>query len=322
MSDILDLTVETAEAGLRLDVFLAEMVEDASRSFLQKRIKEGSVRIDGEVCTKPSRPVLEGEQIVVELPDPVPTEPVPENLPLEILYEDASVVVINKAAGMVVHPAPGHEKGTLVNALLYHCKGYEQSGGDLKRPGIVHRLDRYTSGVMVAAKTVQAYHYLAKQAADHSFDRRYIALVRGAFKVVRGTIHASVGRSLVDGSRMTVTGVKAKEATTHFEILESFGAASLVRLRLETGRTHQIRVHMRFSGHPILGDPVYGETRYSALNVSPACLAALAKLKGQALHAQLLGFEHPLTKERMHFSSEAPKHFQDVLQALRHVEQS
>lgn len=313
----LTVTVQSPEAGLRLDTFLAETVEDASRSFLQKLIKGGKVLINGHPCTKPSRYVSEDEEISLELPDPIPAEPEPENLSIDILYEDEDLVVVNKGPGMVVHPAPGHEKGTLVNALLYHCRGYQQSGGDVKRPGIVHRLDQYTSGVMVAAKTPQAYTSLARQAAEHSFDRRYIALARGEFKESTGCINASLGRSLAEPSRMAVTGINAKEAITHFETLERFGVACLVRLRLETGRTHQIRVHLRFAGHPILGDPVYGETRYQSWSIPPETLAILRQLNGQALHAELLGFEHPRTGKRMSFSAEPPEDFFNALQALR-----
>lgn len=313
----LTVTVQSPEAGLRLDTFLAETVEDASRSFLQKLIKGGKVLINGHPCTKPSRYVSEDEEISLELPDPIPAEPEPENLSIDILYEDEDLVVVNKGPGMVVHPAPGHEKGTLVNALLYHCRGYQQSGGDVKRPGIVHRLDQYTSGVMVAAKTPQAYTSLARQAAEHSFDRRYIALARGEFKESTGCINASLGRSLAEPSRMAVTGINAKEAITHFETLERFGVACLVRLRLETGRTHQIRVHLRFAGHPILGDPVYGETRYQSWAIPPETHAILRQLNGQALHAELLGFEHPRTGKRMSFSAEPPEDFFNALQALR-----
>ena len=220
---------------------------------------------------------------------------------------------------MVVHPAPGHETGTLVNALLYHCDGYQQSGGDPKRPGIVHRLDRDTSGVMVAAKTPHSYTHLARQAAAHAFDRRYVALARGEFKEQYGCINAGMGRSLSDPSRMAVTGVRAKDAVTHFETLERFGVACLVGLQLETGRTHQIRVHLRFAGHPVLGDPIYGETRYQGWNIPAECKGILQQLQGQALHAERLGFEHPDTGKKMSFMSEPPVDFQEALEALRQL---
>ncbi len=320
MPTTVELLVETTEAGLRLDSYLAGAIEDASRSFLKKIIKSGSVTAGRNACTKPSYNVSDGEVIRIELPDPIPVEPQPENLPLDILYEDESLVVVNKVAGMVVHPAPGHETGTLVNALLHHCPGYQQSGGDVNRPGIVHRLDRYTSGVMVAAKTPRAYLHLARQAAEHTFDRRYVALARGEFKEQLGCIRATMGRSLAEPSRMAVTGINARDAVTHFETLERFGVACLVRLRLETGRTHQIRVHLRFAGHPILGDTVYGETRYQSWNIPVETLTALQSLKGQALHAELLGFEHPCTKKRLTFSAPAPEDFENAVQALRKLE--
>mgnify|MGYP000213594015 CR=1 FL=1 len=201
----METSVPAAEGGLRLDIFLAGAIEDASRSFLKRIIKDGDVLLNGEPCVKPARIVAENDVVRITMPEPQPTEPQPERLPLDILYEDADVVVVNKAAGMVVHPAPGHESGTLVNALLYHCKGYMQSGGDPSRPGIVHRLDRDTSGVMVAAKTPCAYAHLARQAAAHAFDRRYLALAAGEFKERRGCINAGLGRSITDPSRMAVT---------------------------------------------------------------------------------------------------------------------
>ncbi len=311
--------VSESEHGMRLDVFLAGAIEDASRSFLKKIIKDGEVLLNDSVCTKPARAVCENDRIRLTLPDPPPTEPEPENLPLEILYEDAELVVINKAAGMVVHPAPGHETGTLVNALLYHCSGYQQSGGDPRRPGIVHRLDRDTSGVMVAAKTPRAYAHLARQAAAHAFERRYVALAKGEFKEAHGCINAGMGRSLNDPSRMAVTGVHAKAAVTFFETLERFGVACLVSLRLETGRTHQIRVHLRFAGHPVLGDPVYGETRYQGWNIPTNVKSVLQNLQGQALHAQRLGFEHPQTGEFLVFTSPPPEDFQNAVEALRSI---
>ena len=317
MPILIETTVTEAEGGLRLDVFLAGAVEDATRSFLKKIIKGGAVTLNGVPCTKPARVVVADDLVQATLPDPPPTEPMPEDLPLDILYEDAALVVVNKAAGMVAHPAPGHDTGTLVNALLYHCCGYMQSGGDPRRPGIVHRLDRDTSGVMVAAKTPAAYAHLARQAAEHAFDRRYLALARGEFKEQYGCINAGMGRSLSDPSRMAVTGIRAKDAVTHFETLERFGVACLVALQLETGRTHQIRVHLRFAGHPVLGDPVYGETRYQNWPLRHETKETLKTLQGQALHAERLGFEHPETGERMIFSSPLPDDFSAALDALR-----
>ena len=313
------IEVDLPEEGLRLDTWLAGAVEDASRSFLKKLVKDGKVFVNGRSMTKPAYKVSAGDEVDVEMPDPAPLTPLPEDLPLEILYEDEELVVVNKASGMVVHPAPGHDSGTLVNALLHHCPGYQQSGGDPKRPGIVHRLDQDTSGVMVAAKTPKAYASLARQASEHSFDRRYVALARGEFKEDSGCINASMGRSLAEPSRMAVTGINSKEAVTHFETLERFGVACLVRLRLETGRTHQIRVHLRFAGHPILGDPVYGETRYQSWAIPPETKLTLQRLNGQALHAELLGFEHPKSHSRMTFTAPPPEDFNNALHVLREL---
>ncbi len=317
MNERIEHTAGEEHAGLRLDIFLAEVIEDASRSFMKKLIKEGLVTVNQRACAKPSRLLAAGDQVAVEIPPPPPVTPEPENIPLDLLYEDAELVIVNKASGMVVHPAPGHYTGTLVNAILHRCPDFQCPGVDLNRPGIVHRLDRDTSGVMVVAKTQRAFNALAEQASSHTFDRRYVALVRGEFKEQRGRISAGIGRSLAEPSRMAVTGVGARAAVTNFEVLDRFGAASLVALHLETGRTHQIRVHLRFAGHPVLGDPVYGVTDFSAWPVSSGARAALEALHGQALHAELLGITHPVTGERMRFSAPPPDDFQRALAALR-----
>lgn len=309
--------VEPEQAGLRLDIFLAEQMEDSSRSFIKKLIKDGHVLLNGEPITKPGQALREGEALDVTVPAPPPALPEPEDIPLDILFEDKHLVIVNKPAGLVVHPAPGNHNGTLVNALLFHCKDFARSGSDLTRPGIVHRLDRDTSGVMVVAKTHKSFIHLAAQAADHSFDRRYLALVRGEFPEDQGRIVASIGRSLVDRSRMAVTGIYGKEAVTNFSVLERFGAASLVRLELETGRTHQIRVHMRFAGRPVLGDPTYGATDYRGLHLPDPVNAALEALQGQALHAEHLGITHPETGKRIAFTTPPPADFQAALEALR-----
>lgn len=317
--DAMTERLETGEEdeGVRLDVFLAGALEDASRSYLKKLIKDGLVSVGGEVCTKPGRTLTVGEQLHVTIPPPPPVEPLAEDVPIEILYEDRDLVVVNKHAGLVVHPAPGHYTGTLVNAVLFHCQDFEASGDDPVRPGIVHRLDRDTSGVMVVAKSRKGFQSLAAQAADHSFDRRYLALVRGEFKEDHGRINAQIGRSLADRGRMAVTGVQAREAVTDFFVLERFEVASLVGLQLETGRTHQIRVHMRFAGRPVLGDPVYGVTEFKNWPVPTGVLGALKGLEGQALHAERLGFTHPTTGERMSFTAPPPADFQRALDALR-----
>ncbi len=317
MAETVECIVEEERAGLRLDVYLAEAVEDASRSLMQRLIKEGRVTIDGAPCGKGRRKVKAGERVQVEIPPPPPAKPAPEDLPLDILFEDEHLLFINKASGMVVHPAPGHYTGTLVNAVLHHCAAFQQSGGDAQRPGIVHRLDRFTSGVMIVAKAESAFRHLAAQAAAHSFERQYLALVRGEFEEERGRITASIGRSIADRTRMAVTAVRAKDAVTNFEVRERFGCASLLALWLDTGRTHQIRVHMRFTGKPVLGDPIYGVTDFSGMALPPEVQEALAALPGQALHAERLGIVHPATGKAMAFSAPPPAPFQRALEALR-----
>ncbi len=302
---------------VRLDVYLADQMDGSTRSYVKKLIKDECVTVNGGVCKRPGRSMTAGDKVVVELPPPEPLDLVAEDIPLDVLHEDADVLVINKPSGLVVHPAPGHPSGTLVNAVLYHCPDFTRPGADATRPGIIHRLDRFTSGVMVVAKSTQAFTSLALQAREHTFDRRYVALARGEFPEDRGRINAAVGRSLADRKRMSVTGLHSREAITHFEVLERFGQASLVKLRLETGRTHQIRVHLRFAGHPVLGDEVYGVVDFGKWQVASATLAALKALEGQALHAELLGFTHPASGDTMTFTAPPPPDFQAALDALR-----
>lgn len=315
--ETVDTVAEEEHEGLRLDVFLAEVVEDATRSFLKKLIKDKLVRVNGDVCTKPARMIAPEDAVSVDIPVPPPARPEAEDIPLDILYEDADLVVVNKTSEMVVHPAPGHYTGTLVNALLGCCKDFERSGADMSRPGIVHRLDRQTSGVMVVAKNQQAMVHLSAQANAHTFDRRYVALVRGEFKEERGTVDASIGRSMTARGKMAVTPVKARKAVTHFEVLERFRVASYIGLQLETGRTHQIRVHMRFAGRQVLGDPLYGVTDFSGWDITSSVRKCLDALNGQALHAERLGFVHPRSEERMTFTAPPPVDFQQALDALR-----
>ena len=324
VQETLILSPDEEDAGARLDVYLAGCIEDASRSFLKSIIKDERVRVNEQTITRPSRSVHSGDEVEVDMPPPPMTDLQPEDIPLEILHEDEDILVVNKQSGLVVHPAPGHYTGTLVHAVLFHCPDFQQPQGDLSghgndpiRPGIVHRLDRFTSGVMVVGKNQTAFNHLAKQAREHTFDRHYLALVRGEFKEKAGRINATIGRSLTQRGKMTITSVKAKEAITHFEVLEKFGVASLIKLKLETGRTHQIRVHMRFAGRPILGDPIYGVTDYAKWEISLPLRTALKALEGQALHAEMLGLEHPATGERMTFTAPPPADFQAVLDALR-----
>jgi 23S rRNA pseudouridine1911/1915/1917 synthase len=316
-TDFFEDIVGEAHGELRLDVYLAACIEDASRSYIQKLIKDGCAAVNGTVSDRPSKTLHVGDSVRIELPEPPSSQLKPEDIPLEILYQDSDVVVINKPSGLVVHPAPGHYTGTLVHALLHHCPDFQRSGMDPLRPGVVHRLDRFTSGVMVVAKTQHALSNLSQQAHDREFERRYLALVRGEFKEDSGRIVASIGRSLTDSGKMAVTGVRGREAITRFEVLERFKVASYVALKLETGRTHQIRVHMRFAAHPVLGDPLYGVTDFKKWAIKPQTLAALTKLEGQALHAEVLGFEHPRTKEEMRFTAPPPEDFTRALEALR-----
>lgn len=314
-ADSLEAVVDDLYDRFRLDAFLSEMIEDASRSYIQKIIKKNGALINGVPCKRPSRSVFSGDAIGFTLPPPPEASAAPEDIPLDVLFEDAHVLVINKPSGLVVHPAPGHYSGTLVNAVMHHCGAIESSGDDPARPGIVHRLDRYTSGVMIVAKTRRAYGALAEQAREHTFDRHYLALVQGEFPEVHGRIVAAVGRSLANPGKMAVTGIRGKDAVTHFHTVERYRCASLLKLVLETGRTHQIRVHMRFAGHPILGDPVYGTDDFRSW--AEELQAPLAALEGQALHAEMLGFTHPLTGERLTYTAPPPPDFQAAHAALR-----
>ena len=305
-------------------MFLSACIEDASRSLLKQVINDGNVTINGKPAKRPSKKIQINDVVQVELPPPPTSHLIPEDIPLDVLFEDEHVLMINKPSGLVVHPAPGHYTGTLVQAVLHHCPKFESPSGDLSgygadpmRPGIVHRLDRQTSGVMVVAKTQLAFNHLSRQAREHTFDRHYLALVRDSFTEDVGIVNATIGRSLSQRGKMAVTAVNGREAVTHFEVLERFGIASLIKLRLETGRTHQIRVHMRFAGRPILGDPLYGVIDFAKWDIQPPLRAALKALDGQALHAEMLGLEHPVTGERITRTAAPPDDFQAVLNALR-----
>jgi len=300
-----------AENGVRLDSYVAS-VSGLSRSAAAKLIEDGAVTVDGKVCEK-RRLLKQGEKIELILPEPEECEALPEDIPLDIVYEDSDLLVINKPKGMVVHPAPGNYTGTLVNALLYHCRGSLSGIGGVMRPGIVHRIDKDTSGLLVVAKNDAAHKALSEELSYHGIEREYHALVNGGFKELQGTVDLPIGRHPADRKKMAVIrdGIHtAREAVTHYEVLSSFGAVSYLRLKLETGRTHQIRVHMSHLGHPLLGDTVYGggktpfEKRHASL------------LSGQALHAKRLTFTHPTTKERMSFECELPEEFSRLLKIL------
>lgn len=297
-----DWIVEQDDAGFRIDKWISEQLPDHSRSQVQQWIKEGWVTANG-IAVKPNYKLEENAEIAVKLPPPEEMRILPENIPLNVVYEDADVIIVNKPRGMVVHPAPGHYSGTLVNALLYHCKDLSGINGVL-RPGIVHRIDKDTSGLLIAAKNDKAHLSLAKQLKDHTVSRKYVALVIGNVIHDQGTIDAPIGRDPRDRQAMTVTQKNSRPAVTHFVVLERFGDFTWVECKLETGRTHQIRVHFKFIDHPLVGDPKYG--RSSAL-----------KFDGQALHARTLGFIHPSTGEEMEFETEVPEELLGLLQFLR-----
>ena len=291
------------DAGQRLDSFLAAHLDGISRSAAARLLEEGCVLCDGRVPGKSLR--LTGtEEISVTLPQPEETELIPQDIPLDVVYEDADVIVINKPTGLVVHPAPGHPDGTLVNALLYHCGDSLSGIGGEKRPGIVHRIDRDTSGFIIAAKNDRAHQALAAQLADHTLARTYECLVTGNLREEGGTVDAPIGRHPTDRKKMAVTEKNSRRAVTHWEVIARYPGVTHVRCRLETGRTHQIRVHMAYLGHPILGDTVYGAKK------------AVPGLTGQCLHAVGLRFLHPSTGEAVELSCPLPEEFQAYLRKL------
>ncbi len=323
-----EIEVHAHEVGERLDKWLAARLEDVSRARVQALIRAGHVRGAGAVVEDHGRKVKAGERFTVQIPEPEAPEPQGERMALAIVYEDAEVIVIDKPAGLTVHPAPGHPAGTLVNALIAHCGDSLSGIGGVKRPGIVHRLDKDTSGLMVVAKTDRAHHALAEQFASHGADGRlergYRALAWGRPERTRGAIDAPLGRSAHNRTRMAVVPEAAgRRAVTHYEVLDTYATgdgkpiASQLALTLETGRTHQVRVHLAHVGHPILGDPVYGTGfKASARLLSAAAQAALATLQRQALHAAVLAFEHPTRKKRLRFQSELPADMAALAEAL------
>ena len=300
--DIRTLQVNPENAGERLDAFLAEQLEDVTRSAAAKLCAGGSVTREGKPLGKNYR-LTGGETIDVALPDPEPMDAVAQDIPLDVVYEDADVIVVNKPKGLVVHPAPGHPDGTLVNALLHHCAGSLSGIGGALRPGIVHRIDRDTSGLIIAAKNDYAHQCLSAQLQDHSLARTYECVVVGNLKADSGTVDAPIGRHPVDRKKMAVVA-NGRPAITHWEVIARYGGYTHVRCRLETGRTHQIRVHMAHIGHPILGDTVYGAKK------------AVPGLQGQCLHAVGLRFIHPRTGEVVECSCPLPEEFREVLRKL------
>ena len=296
--------VGSQEAGQRLDRYLSDCVPEISRSYLQKLIREGRVLLDGKPA-KAGTKLSEGMKIGLTLPEAKEPEILPEDLPLDVLYEDRDVILINKPKGMVVHPSAGHYTGTLVNALLFHCQGELSGINGILRPGIVHRIDKDTTGVLIACKNDHAHGALAEQLKEHTITRRYRAIVCGNLKEDEGTVDAPIGRHPVERKKMAVVRAGGKNAVTHYRVLERFGAYTYIECRLETGRTHQIRVHMASIGHPLLGDEVYGRGK------NPF------HLEGQTLHAMVLGFVHPSSSEYMEFEAPLPEYFEELLRKLR-----
>ena len=299
--DVRRVIAEAADAGKRADVFFADALE-ATRSHVQSILNEGYIH-KGAKTIKPNYKVKAGDCFQVVLPSPVPLEAEPENIPLDIIYEDEDVIVLNKARGMVVHPAPGHVSGTLVNALLYHCKNLSGINGVI-RPGIVHRLDKDTSGIMIAAKNDEAHFSLSKQIQDKTAKRTYLCVVRGNIKTDSGIIETRIDRDKNDRKKMAVVQEGGREAITEYRVLERYGRFTVVQCSLRTGRTHQIRVHMEYLGFPLVGDP-----KYSPMKVP-------FSIKGQALHSQTLDFTHPHTGRRMHFEAPLPEDMQKIITRL------
>lgn len=302
MTESIKLIVED-QAGTRLDKYLAQCLVDYTRSFLQKQIEHESVRVNGKVVGC-KYPVKLNDEIEIMIPEPIEVDIIPEDIPVEIVYEDEDLMVINKPQDMVVHPAPGNYTGTLVNALLYHCKDKLSGINGEIRPGIVHRIDKDTSGLLMIAKNDKAHLGLSEMLKTHDITRKYHAIVYGNFKESEGTIELPIGRSPQDRKKMAIVQ-GGRHAKTDYRVIECFKNFTYVELTLHTGRTHQIRVHMKAIGHPLLGDPVYGPTK------------SMFGLDKQMLHAKVLGFKHPITEQMLYFESELPVYFTSVIDRLR-----
>lgn len=295
--------IDRERSGERIDKWISDQLSDISRSQIQLWIKEGHIQVGG-TAVKPNYKLALDDVVTLTIPEAEEAEIVPENISLDIVFEDRDVIVVNKPRGLVVHPAAGHAKGTLVNALMHHCHDLSGING-VMRPGIVHRIDKDTSGLIMAAKNDLAHMHLAAQLKAHTVHRKYIALVQGNLAHDQGTVDAPIGRDPKDRKLFTVTDANSKHAVTHFSVLERFGDCTLLELKLETGRTHQIRVHMKFIGHPLVGDPAYGRSK------------GITMEGGQALHAAELGFVHPRTEEFLQFEAPLPEDMDALLESLR-----
>ena len=306
LTDMDTLTFLAAEenAGERLDRFLSENIDGMSRSALSKLIENQAVTVNGKPAVK-SRTLSPNDEVAVAVPAPRQLDVAAEDIPLDVVFEDDDLLVVNKPKGMVVHPAAGNETGTLVNALLFHCGGTLSGINGVLRPGIVHRIDKNTSGLLVVAKNDKAHAALSEQIQEHSFTREYLAVVYGNLKDDEGTVDAPIGRHKTDRKKMCVTAQNSKNAVTHYSVLERYGDFTLIKCILETGRTHQIRVHMAYIGHPIAGDDVYGPKK------------VITSLHGQCLHAAKLGFVHPSSGEYIEFETDVPEEFRAFLEKLR-----
>ena len=308
----IDVRLEPGHAGWRLDRALADAVPTLSRERLKSLIRSGAVEAAGKPFRDPAVKVRGDEIFLLAVPEPEPAHNEPQDIPLRVIFEDEHLLVVDKPAGLVVHPAAGNRDGTLVNALLHHCGGSLSGIGGVARPGIVHRIDKDTSGLLVVAKTDVAHEGLAKQFAVHSIDRRYLAIVNGVPKFSDGTVDAPLARSAANRKKIAIVeGGRGKRAVTHWRRLEALKGAALVECRLETGRTHQVRVHMASIGHPLVGDPVYGRS-----GKTYAKLLKELQFHRQALHAAELGFTHPVTKRRLSFASAMPPDMQELFNAL------
>ena len=301
MSEQVILTASPEDKGSRIDKYISDNIAELTRSAVQGLIEKGLVLAEGKAVSKNYK-LRGGEEISVEIPKPEPMDAVPEDIPLDIVYEDDDLLVVNKPKGMVVHPAHGNYTGTLVNALLHHCGDSLSGINGVIRPGIVHRIDKNTSGLLIVAKNDASHLKLAEQIKEHSFTREYEAVACGYFKETEGTVDAPIGRHKTDRKKMCVTTENSRNAVTHYSVIKQYGGYAHVRLRLETGRTHQIRVHLSYIGHPVLGDDVYGKP-YKGI-------------EGQCLHARKIGFIHPTTGEYMEFTSELPDYFVSILAKL------
>lgn len=296
-------TADIEHEDQRIDRYLTEMLPEQSRSFFQKLIRDGFVMVN-HIIVKVNYRLKTGDVLEIDIPDAVPTEIVPENIPLDILYEDEDLLIVNKPKGMVVHPAVGHFTGTLVNAIMYHCQGNLSGINGEIRPGIVHRIDKDTTGSLIICKNDEAHRNIAEQIKEHSVTRRYVGVVAGTFSEESGTVEGAIGRHPNDRKRMTINEKNGKPAVTHYRVLQTLKGASFMEFELETGRTHQIRVHMASISHPLLGDTVYGNSK------NPY------KLQGQALHARTIGFIHPTTGEYIEVSAPIPEYMTELVRKL------